>query len=275
MIRRRLRYTVSGGRFVLAFLALVVLARAEGKVEFLGHQLESASDFRVRTQAALALGASDDPSAVAPLCRALDDGNDSVRSAAAAALAKLKKPAGLPCLKNHGDDANPSVRSVIERSTKVLEGSAWPARPPPPGPSDTFYVAIGPVTDRTGRGDQSVGALVGAAMQDKLLSMRGYAVAPQGEPSAAAARIIRQKGLKGILLQVRVEPPRSNGNDLSVQVRMTMWTYPGKALQAEFSPKLIMSGASAGDEDAENGLIKMAIDKAIESFAEVTASTGG
>src|SRR2546423_189761 len=125
-------------------------------------------------------------------CGAPDGAGDSVRSAGAGALAKLKRPAGLPCLKAHHGEKNPSVRSVIERATKALEGSAWPAKPPPPGPSDTFYVAMGPVTDRTGRGDPSVNALGSATMQEKLLSMPGYALAPHGESSAAAARIIRQ-----------------------------------------------------------------------------------
>src|SRR2546423_928431 len=192
MIWRGLRSSVSGALLAMALVAWVGSARADGKVPFLGSELEKAADFRVRTQAALALGACDDPTAVAPLCRALDDASDWVRSAAAAALAKLKRPAGLPCLKAHHGEKNPSVRSVIERATKALEGSAWPAKPPPPGPSVTFYVAMGPVTDRTGRGDPSVNALGSATMQEKLLSMPGYALAPHGESSAAAARIIRQ-----------------------------------------------------------------------------------
>jgi hypothetical protein len=272
MIRPRHRFGVFGELFAFFLFAFVAPAHGQSKVAFLTDQLKNAPDFRVRTQAALALGASDDPAAVAPLCRALDDANDSVRSAAAAALGKLKRPTGLPCLKDHDREANRSVRSVIERAAKMLEGSAWPSKPPPPGPSDTFYVAIGPVTDKTGRVDKSVAQLVGATMQDKLLSLRGYAIAPQGEAGAAATRIIKQKGLKGFLLQARVEPPRSNGSDLIIQVRVTMWTYPGKALQGEFSPRVTMSGVSPGNQETENSLIKMAIDKAIESFAEASAS---
>lgn len=272
MIRRWHRLRIFGQPFAFFLLAFLVPARGQGKVEFLTDQLKGAADFRVRTQAALALGASDDPAAVAPLCEALDDANDSVRSAAAAALGKLKRPGGLPCLKDHDREANGSVRAVIERAAKMLEGLAWPSQPPSPGPRDTFYVAIGPVTDKTGRLDKSVTQLVGATMQDKLLSLRGYAVAPQGEDRAAATRIIKQKGLKGFLLQARVEPPRANGSDVTIQVRVTMWTYPGKALQGEFSPKVTMSGALPGDPETENNLIKVAIDKAIESFAKASAS---
>src|SRR5258707_4255234 len=176
--------------FFAAFFA-AYSASAESRVPFLIEQLKSASDFRLRTQAALALGASDDPSAATPLCDALDDTSDSVRSAAAAALGKLRNPAGLPCLRDHMTDSNASVRSVIERSAKALGGSTWPTKPPLPGPNDTFYVAIGPVTDKTGRSDKTVEQIVGSTMQDKLLSLRGYAVAPQGENAASARRMIQ------------------------------------------------------------------------------------
>jgi len=248
-------------------------ALAEGRVALLIEQLGNAADFRLRTQAALALGALEDRSATAPLCQALDDKSDSVRSAAAAAIGKLKDSAGLPCLKNHLADTNAAVRLVIERSVNALRGPAWPAKPPAPGPNDTFYVVIGSVTDKTGRRDNSVAPLVGATMQDKLLSLRGYAVAPQGESEAAAARVIRQRTLRGFLLQTRVEPPRSSSNALTVQVRVTVWTYPGKALRGEVSPKLTMSGVAAGDKASEDSLIRMAIEKAIESFAQVASST--
>ena len=272
MIRLPHRLGVLGACLAVFFAAHSALA--QGKVGFLIDQLKHATDFRLRTQAALALGASDDASAAAPLCDALDDSSDSVRSAAAAALGKLKSPAGLPCLRRHMSESNPSVRSVIEQSAQALQGSStWPSKPPAPGPNDTFYVAIGPVTDKSGRGDKTVEQIVGSAMQDKLLSLHGYAVAPQAESAAGARSIIKKKNLRGFLLQTRVEQPRSTAGGLSIQVRVTMWTYPGKALQGEFSPKLTMSGASAGDTESEDSLIKMAIESAIESFAQVTAST--
>jgi len=255
----------------LAVSASSLSVSGQGKTGFFTEQLKNATDFRVRTQAALALGASDDPGAVAPLCDALNDASDSVRSAAAAALGKLKNTVGAGCLKRHLGETNAAVRSVVERSLKLLAGGS--KVPPPPGPNDTFYVAIGPVTDKTGRADSSVQDLVAMTMQDKLLSLRGYAVAPAGESVPVAKRVIKDKGLKGYFLQTRVETPQSNGADLTVVIRVTMWSYPAKALQGEFAPRLTMSGASAGDKDSENNLIKMAVEKAVESFARVAEST--
>jgi hypothetical protein len=213
--------------------------------------------------------------AVQPLCQALEDANDSVRSASAAALGKLKNPGGLPCLKNHLDDeANASVRSVMERSSQLLQGGAGSSNKlRPPGPTDAYYVAIGPVTDKTGRSDKSVGEIVSASMQGKLLSLTGFAVAPNGETPTVAKKVLGRYSLKGFLLQARVESPKTNGGGLTVEVRVTLWTYPGRALQGEFSPKLTMSGASPGDRDAEDNLIKMAVERAVESFAKVATAS--
>jgi HEAT repeats len=270
MLRSRLLLALTVG---LALVFLPLSAFAQRDVGYLADQLRTAQDFRVRTQAALALGASADPAAAAPLCEGLDDASNTVRSAAAAALGRLGHAAGLPCLRQHESESNASVRSVIDRAIANLKGnSGGLARPPPPGPDDTFYVAIGKVTDKTGRDDDSVSTMVTAAIQEKLLGLHGYAVAPRGETAAAAKKIIKKNNLKAYLLLVRVEPPNGSG-DLTVQVRITMWTYPAKALQGEFAPRLTMSGASAGDVDSENQLIKMAVEKAIDSFATVAAST--
>jgi HEAT repeats len=269
MLRFRLWLALAVG---LAWVLFPLSASAQRDVGYLSEQLRGAQDFRVRTQAALALGASADPGAVSPLCEGLDDSNNTVRSAAAAALGRLGQSGGLVCLKQHESESNASVRSVIDRAITALKGGGTPSKPPPPGPDDTFYVAIGKVTDKTGRDDDSVSGLVTSAIQEKLLSLQGYAIAPRGETAGVARKVIKKNGLKGFLLLVRVEPPAGSG-DLTVQVRITMWTYPAKALQGEFAPRLTMSGASAGDVDSENQLIKMAVEKAIDNFATVAAST--
>ncbi len=271
MIRLPLRALTVG---LLSIVAWAPVHAAEGRVAFFVDQLKNATDFRLRTQAALALGASEDPAALAPLCAGLDDASDTVRSASAAALGKLKNPAGLVCLKRHSSDPSASVRSVVDRSVQTLEASIGKAaKPPPPGPNDSVYVAIGVVTDKTGRSDDSVTQLVAGALQSKLLATRGYAVAPQGETGVTARKVIRQNNLHGYMLQARVEPPRASGNGLTILVRVTMWSYPDKALQGEFAPKLTMPGANLGDRESEDSLIKMAVERAVDSFAQVVAAS--
>jgi hypothetical protein len=271
MIRSPIRVLALGLGALLASCLFSLPAAAD--VDYFIDQLSNAGDFRVRTQAALALGASDDKAAVAPLCSALDDTSEPVRSAAAAALGRLKNPKGLPCLKSHLGESSASVLSVIERSAKLLQGGGKSGKPPAPGPNDTVYVAIGPVSDKTGRGDKSISDAVRGIIQDKLLSLQGYAVAPAGETSGAAKKLLKKYGsLKGFMLRTRVDAPHTEGDELVVQIGITMWTYPGGDLKASFSPKLRMQGASPGDRDSEDSLVKMAIESAVENFAKQAAS---
>jgi hypothetical protein len=247
-------------------------ARAQGRTEFLAQQLRTSDDFRVRTQAALALGATDDSAAVDPLCRGLDDGNDVVRTAAAAALAKLGRPQGVPCLKaRQAREGNGTARSQIEKSLHALEkagggNGAMPA-------NARVYVAVGGVTNKTRRSPHELESLVRSAMNDKLRTMSGYVVAPHGESNAAAKKVLADKpALKAFHLQTTVEPPQYSNNALTVVVRVTMSTYPGKELKGEFAPRLTQSDTPTSDRASEDALIRMALEKALESFDKVVAT---
>jgi hypothetical protein len=258
--------------------ALAPSAALAATVAELAAQLRSSDDFRVRTQAALALGASGDEAAVKPLCDGLGDSNVSVKVASAAALGKLGKPSGLPCLKAAlAKESTPSAKSQMEKSIASLESSggggsaaAAPA-PPPPGPDAKYYVAI-QVTNKTGRPAAEIDALVRTAMQEKLLAKKGFAVAPKSETPAQGGQIVKSKKLKGFFLIATVEAPSYGGGDLSQVVRVSMWTYPDKALQGEFAPKLTQSSTSKGDTQSENLLMKMCAETAIESFQKVAAT---
>jgi len=250
--------------------------QADPRTSYLADQLKSNDDYRVRTQAALALGASGDDAAVKPLCDALVDSNVSVKVAAAAALGKLSKPAGLPCLQSAAKrESAPSVKSQIEKSVASLQaggsGAGGGATPPPPDAKTKVYVAI-QVTNKTSRGAADVDALIRAAMQDKLLTKPGYAVAPKSETPTQGGPIVKSKKLKGFFLIATVEAPVYAGGNLSQTVRVSMWTYPDKALQGEFAPKLTQSGTPKTDAQSEDVLMKMCVENAIESFQKVVAS---
>src|SRR5688572_7268425 len=84
---------------VLLFVCLFSASASAqaASLERLIDTLKNGADFRVRTQAALALGASKNQGAVAPLCSGLSDPNTTVRAAAALALGKLAL-GGTECL---------------------------------------------------------------------------------------------------------------------------------------------------------------------------------
>ncbi|MFT3771945.1 MAG: hypothetical protein QM820_41595 [Minicystis sp.] len=83
---------------------------------------------------------------------------------------------------------------------------------------------------------------------------------------------MKSKKLKGFFLIATVEPPVYGGGDLSQVVRVSMWTYPDKALQGEFAPKLTQSGTPKGDTQSESMLMKMCAENAVETFQKVAAS---
>ncbi|WP_281318140.1 HEAT repeat domain-containing protein [Polyangium sp. y55x31] len=261
---------------VVAALALFVLTpevvRADPRTGYLVQQLKTSEDFRVRTQAALALGASGDDAAVKPLCDALADANDSVKVAAAAALGKLGKPTGLPCLQTAiKNEKSASAKTQMQKSIDTLKNGGGVPAPPPPGPDTKYYVAI-EISNKTKRPAAEIETIVRAAMQTKLLGKAGYAVAPKGETAAQGGKVVNGKKLKGFYLIASVEPPVYENGNLTQIVRVSMWTYPGKALQGEFSPKLTQSDTPKTDVQSENVLMKMCVENAIDSFAKIVAS---
>jgi hypothetical protein len=260
---------------LLSALVLVLLATVAVAAEPTGkliEQLKKNDDYRVRTQAALALGASGEDAAVKPLCEALDDSNVSVKVAAAAALGKLGKPAAAPCLqKAEGKETTPAVKAQIQKSIASLKSGGGPAAPPPPGPDTKYYVAI-EVTNKSGRPEAEIEPLVRGALQAKILAKNGYAVAPKGETVAQGTKIVNGKKLKGFYLIATVEPAVYQGGNLTQVVRVSMWTYPGKALQGEFAPKLTQSGTPKADPQSEKVLMKMCVENAVETFHKVVAS---
>ncbi len=253
----------------LLFFAFLRESQADPRTGFLVQQLKTSDDFRVRTQAALALGASGDDAAVKPLCDALADSNDLVKQSAAAALGKLGKAAGAPCLQAaHAKEKAAGPKKQMQKAMDMLAGSA---APPPPGPDSKYYVAI-EVTNKSKRKLDEVESIVRSAMQVKLLGKTGYAVAPKDESSANAGKIVKSKKLAGYYLIASVEAPVYDGTNLSQTVRVSMWTYPSKALKGEFAPKLTQTDTAGPDPESEKVLIKMCVESAIDTFAKVVAS---
>lgn len=254
------------------FAPALALAQKGTSIKEAAQQLKGSEDHRVRTQAALALGASGDEAAVKPLCGALGDSNVTVRVAAAAALGKLGKPSGLPCLqKAEPSESASAAKTQIQKSIATINSGGVPA-PPPPGPDTKFYVAL-EISNKSGRPESEVEPMVRAALQAKILSKAGYAVAPKGETAVQGGKVLNgNKKMKGFYLIATVEAPIYQGGNLTQVVRVSMWTYPGKALQGEFAPKLTQSDTPKTDKESENVLIKMCVENAIETFHKVVAS---
>lgn len=260
---------------VFAFMGTLLvssLAAAQGSdLERLIYNLANSEDFRVRTQAALALGASKNERAVAPLCSALADSNTTVRAASAAALGRLAQKSGQACLeKRLESEPSDVVKATIQKALDVIKnGGAGGAEPA--FVSDTkYYVAIGKTTDKTGRGTAEVDGIVRAAMAGKVGQTSGFLAAPAAEtPADAKRRLGKHPGVKGFFLSPGVSPPDYANGNLKVKIEIAMLSYPDKNLIGSFSVNLTEPGVSPGSTENENELIRMAAERAVDKFAAI------
>jgi hypothetical protein len=237
---------------------------ADDSITRMSRELRNNEDFRVRTQAALALGASKDKRAVLPLCDGLEDSNTTVRAAAAAGIGKLAL-GGTDCLKGRLEyETSASVKSVIEKALEKVKSAQKPAVTS----ATRYYVAVGPTTDKTGRGGAEIDDMVRAALEEKTSGLDGYVVAPRDESLSQAKAVTQKfKNLKAFFLWPKVLPPEYSGGKLTVRFEIAVFTYPGKAMKGTIPLKLTMSDMTSVDRATENDLIRRAADSAFERFA--------
>lgn len=251
----------------LLALGIFLLSKASfaDAVDRAAEQLKSGDDFRVRTQAALALGSSKSKRAVKSLCSGLEDDSTTVRAASAAALGKLKK-GGESCLKARlKDEGNSTVKSSIKKALANLKAGSEPTITE----SSKFYIAIAKATDKTGRSEGEVDAIVRKAMSKAADNIDGYVIAPASETTTEAKdRLGKWKKLKAFYLSPKILPPKYAGDALTIKVEIAIFTYPGKALKGSIPVNLTMEGVSSEDKSSEDELIERAVARALEKFSQ-------
>lgn len=266
---RVLRCWRSWGSAALLTCVLLLLTRqgaAQDRVARLAEQLANSDDFRVRTQAALALGATKNKRAVTPLCSGLSDINTTVRTAAAAGLGRLAI-GGAACLKRRlATESVSSVRASIKKAlSQVEEGEAAPAI----GASTRYYVAIGKTADKTGRNGAQVDEMVQDAMRRAAEALDGFAIAPVSESMGQARQLFaKHRQIKGFFLAPKVMAPQYSGGNLVVKVEIAIFSYPDKTLRGSLPIKLTQQDVADRDKSAEDELIKMAAERAVEKFSK-------
>ncbi|MBW2457518.1 MAG: HEAT repeat domain-containing protein [Deltaproteobacteria bacterium] len=258
--------------WVLLVWAVVVLTGAQAtageSVASLAKKLRSGDDFRVRTQAALALGASASGAAVQPLCGGLDDSNDTVRAAAAAALGKLKK-GGVDCLKKRLDkESSSNVKKMMSKAIRLIEEAA---SGPALSKSTRYYVKVGKTTDRSGRGGSEVSTIVRSTLRGTASKLGAYVFAPAGESSAQAKKRLRKHPqVDGYYFEPAISVSYT-GTKLLVGFEMKIYGYPGKAPQGSLNSNAGYTGISSKDVGKENELIKQLVANAMGEFNKMAA----
>ncbi|HMK74413.1 MAG TPA: HEAT repeat domain-containing protein [Myxococcaceae bacterium] len=219
--------------------ALLLLARGvasadgDARWSFLVRQLGSAQDPRARVQAAMALGATEEASALEPLCAALRDPVPLVRAAAAKSLPRLHETGALDCLLAHGEDADPLARA--ETAQAVAAVRALGERSP------RIHVAVLPVVDASDPpADPALVALARSRLLSRLRWLGAEAAAEPEDRSAARTQ------LRGFQLRARLV---HRGPEVSVAV--VCLTYPEQEVLGE------VTGRATGGrpEDALRALV--------------------
>jgi len=239
-------------RLTLAILLVALplgpaLGQSDARIKFLSRQLEKASDPRARAQAALMLGASQDPAALTPLCGGLSDASEVVRSAAARGLGELANPAGAQCLKSRQQEPSAEVRSAIQKALATLTASRRPE----------LYIQMLPIADKTAKLGKDMVKLTEDRLKAKLETL-GTLFAPVSESKAEANSVLKAKKLKGYQLKVELQPVPPSG----LKLHVVCFTYPGQSLLGEVNVKA--SGGQAAD--LIRALAPKAIDEAAETF---------
>lgn len=279
-MRVTLRLSMRGRVLVAGLLAAIVLSFAphnasadDARVKFLSDKLKS-EDFRVRTNAALALGASNEDGAVDPLCGALSDSNEVVRQASAVALRRLGRTGALGCLRaREGSEGNEGVKIQITRAIEAITANGGGGDTPDDkikeNPNAKYYISLSTVANSTQRGQPEVEAIVLRAIKQRLDTAGTIQIAPSKEtPDAARAAISKRKLKGGFYLAIAVDRFDYSDGNLRVKVKIGVFTYPGKSLLGNVDKTLTKEGVSASDKSSEDNLLEMAAGLASEQFAQ-------
>ena len=221
------------------------LADGDPRIAFLARQLGTATDPRVRAQAALTLGATDAPGALGPLCAALADPEALVRSAVARSLPELHDLGALDCLTAHAGEAAPEAQAEIRRAVAVLKKVKERKR--------TVDVWVEPVRDP---GSPPLGeALCGEARTRLVKQLAWSGARSDGVESAPKAA---KKGTPAYLLQ----PTLVRGDSGAVVMAAVCLTWPSKQILGEVRVK----GSGGTPMDLVRALVPRLIEDAASTF---------
>jgi hypothetical protein len=266
--------------FVLQAALAAWPARADERTQFLAERLKypppstQLDDFRVRTNAALALGATNDDDAAPPLCAGLSDPNEVVRQAVAVAIKRLDRSSSLDCLRKRvAVETNPAVKLQIQRAIEAIDAASAGASSTAEAPASyvanaKYYVSISPVVNNTTRPTAEIERSVHDAIASKLAQLGAYQLTPVGESNEAAKAVIAKRKLKGFYLAVSVDKFDYSDGSLRVRVKIAVFSYPGKDLRGEVPAGATLPGARPGDKGAEDELIGLVASRGAELFAQ-------
>jgi len=262
--RRRSARLARSFVLALAFLIAPVAVSTADDVTSLGRALESASDFRVRVNAALTLGKTHSPAALAPLVNALDDSQPAVRAAAAAAIGALGQPGGVAALRSRlTREKVLSVRSEIGTAVEILSGGRLGSG------GARYFIQLGIMRNNTGvRGSELVETFRGVT-RERASVLPGVVVLTEEGVQVAQAQKTPMAVMDGVVNRL-ARASRGSNLAVSAQVEYVVRRAPDQSLRGTVSgaAEALGSAAIAGDKrrvaELENEALQGAVDSALK-----------
>lgn len=259
---------------VLAVLTLLLPSVAfadAARLKFLSEKMRD-GDARVRTSAALSLGASNEDGAVEPLCGGLSDREEVVRQAAAVALKRLNRTSSLGCLKEREPrEPHEATKIAITRAIEAISSGGQGdegGETIKENPNAKYYIALSTVANQTGRAQVEVEKIVLGSIRQKLDAAGVVQLAPSSETPDKARAVMKARKMKGFYLAIAVDRFDYDGGNLRVKVKIGVFNYPNKALLGNVDKTLTAQGVSSGDKVSEDRLLELAAGLASEQFAQ-------
>jgi len=249
-----------------ATMLALVLTTATSGVAFaqdsgqLKKDVLTASDFRVRVTAALALGKRKDTSAIDALGKALKDDNAAVRAAAAAALGAIGDTSALSVLERaKSSEKDGNVRSSIDKAIGMLK-SAKKTR---------VIVSIAKIENKTN--EPKVSSLFTSTMKSEIARIPGIEVVTSEKDAVDQAK---QRNLPTIAVDGRLTSLSKSvaGADTAIaaKVELLIRKIPEQSLKATVkgdAKALMNSKALKNDADVaalKEDAVKAAVQSALK-----------
>ena len=249
---RPLRFGVRFQIVTLLLCLLPAVAHADdARSTYLIKLLEGSSQFRVRAQAAISLGAVEKSAAArTALTAALRDAHPAVRAAAATSLGRIGDAGDVVALRKLERDPEEPVRNAARASIGRLESSR---------PSDSivevpeqqkgpalYYVAVGEPASRAPGVDPPTLAEARSFIKQRISQIQGVRLAPDAESVQAAEKVLQRDRLKGYYLESSiVSVEKKTGGAMRVAVSVIVATYPGRDMRAMMQGAATVTGSSS------------------------------
>jgi len=214
-------------------------------VDALVQQLGNDDSDKVRLSAALNLTKLGTERAILPMAKALlADGDKNVRSACAVGLSKIVTAKTSSSLRNiavanlkkaAAEDESDFVKAQAQKALTTITGGSGPTVTPPPGGGGGIYVNIGPMSSKTGSGDdpklrdlmrKTASKTMGKVAGDMAITW------PGGDPKKAD---LDKKGVAGFyvdgtLNELAVKQAGASSATVSCKISMLLASFPDKSV---------------------------------------------